>query len=233
MSFCISKNISPLPLNESHLCRYMASLAEEGLTHQTLKCYLSAARHLQIMAGHGDPFVHQMPVLEYVLRGIKSDQAKKQPQPKRSRLPITPPILRRLRRVWDSDSQNWDNVMIWAACCTCFFGFLRSGEITVASSDSYDPGAHLSVGDVTLDDRSNPTFAQVNIKASKTDPFRKGVSIYLGRTGSDLCPVAALAAYLALRGGNSGAFLPVPEWSASVSGLPRAKDQGGSPVCRT
>ena len=72
--------------------------------------------------------------------------------------------------------------MLWAACCTCFFGFLRSGEITVPSAGEYDPGAHLSYGDVTLDSRESPTMAQVNIKASKTDPFRKGVSIYIGRT---------------------------------------------------
>ena len=83
--------------------------------------------------------------------------------------------------------------MLWAACCTCFFGFLRSGEITVPSAGEYDPGAHLSYGDVTLDSRESPTMAQVNIKASKTDPFRKGVSIYIGRTNNGLCPVAALA----------------------------------------
>ena len=35
---------------------------------------------------------------------------------------------------------------------------------------------------------------------SKTDPFRRGVSIFLGKTDSDLCPVAALLSYLAKRG---------------------------------
>jgi len=34
---------------------------------------------------------------------------------------------------------------------------------------------------------------------SKADPFRKGVVIYLGRTDNDLCPVGAIAAYLAVR----------------------------------
>ena len=38
-------------------------------------------------------------------------------------------------------------------------------------------------------------MAQVNIKASKTDPCRKGISIYIGRTNNGLCLVAALAAY--------------------------------------
>ena len=41
---------------------------------------------------------------------------------------------------------------------------------------------------------------RVCIKASKTDPFRKGVQIFLGH----LCPVAALLAYVAIRGKQPG-----------------------------
>ena len=59
---------------------------------------------------------------------------------------------------------------------------------------------------VTLDSRSAPQIAQLNIKASKTDPFQHGVSIFLGKTGNRLCPVAALAAYLAIRGNQPGPF---------------------------
>ena len=35
---------------------------------------------------------------------------------------------------------------------------------------------------------------------SKTDPFRMGVTIFLGKTDSDTCPAAALLSYLAKRG---------------------------------
>ena len=45
---------------------------------------------------------------------------------------------------------------------------------------------------MTLDSVSDSKVVQVKIKVSKTDPFRKGVTIYLGRTGDDLCPVAAI-----------------------------------------
>ena len=70
----------------------------------------------------------------------------------------------------------------------------------------YDPEGHLSEGDVSLNSRSNPSVVRVHIKASKTDPFRQGVYVYLGRTDNELCPVAAVAAYLAVRGGLSGPF---------------------------
>ena len=68
------------------------------------------------------------------------------------------------------------------------------------SPKDYDSSAHLSYGDVTFDSKHAPNLAQVNIKASKTDPFRKGVAICIGRTNNDLCPVAALAAYVTIRG---------------------------------
>ena len=44
----------------------------------------------------------------------------------------------------------------------------------------------------------------MRIKASKTDPFRKGVSLFLGKTGSVLCPVAAIMDYLCVRGMSPG-----------------------------
>ena len=64
----------------------------------------------------------------------------------------------------------------------------------------YDGGAHLSEGDVSLDSVKSPKIVQVRIKQFKTDPFRKGVMVYLGRTGGELCPVAVVSAYLAVRG---------------------------------
>ena len=71
---------------------------------------------------------------------------------------------------------------------------------------SNDSSTHLSYGDITFDADHNPSMAQIRIKASKMDPFRKGVMVYLGRTDNDLCPVAALAAYVAIRGSQPGPF---------------------------
>ena len=47
---------------------------------------------------------------------------------------------------------------------------------------------------------------RVRIKASKTDPFRVGADIFIGRTDNDLCPVAAVLAFMALRGPGPGPF---------------------------
>ena len=159
----------PLPLTESHLCLFVAHLANEGLKHTSIKGYLSATRRLQIVQGLGDPFVASCPLLECTLKGIKLRQAKSVATCSKSRLTITPNMLRHLRRSWEKDRHNADNIMLWAACCTCFFGFLRSGDLTVPSINSYDLGCHLSAGNVTLDSLTSPKVVHANTHKSIED----------------------------------------------------------------
>ena len=106
VKFCSERKMVPLPLTEKNLCEYVAYLAQGDKKHQSIKCYLSAACHLQVMSGQGDPFREKMPLLEYVLRGIKSEQAKKSPTAQRVRLPITPEVLLRIRHVWEQNSEG-------------------------------------------------------------------------------------------------------------------------------
>ena len=48
----------------------------------------------------------------------------------------------------------------------------------------------------------------INIRASKTDPFRKGITIYIAATqDATLCPVLALQQYLAYRAPGTGPLL--------------------------
>ena len=56
-------------------------------------------------------------------------------------LPMTPKILWHMRQILSRAPSNRNNIMIWAACCMCFYGFLCFGEITVPSRTSYNPGA--------------------------------------------------------------------------------------------
>ena len=144
-----------------------------------------------------------MTKLEHVLRGIKRECSKKKATPK-PRLPVTPTILAKLRSAWEDNPSAYDNIMLWAACCTCYFGFLRSGEICVPSDTEYDPSTHLSFSDIAVDAHLNTSSISVRIKASKTDPFRQGITIYLGSTHTAICPVNAILAYIAVRGTDHG-----------------------------
>ena len=142
-----------------------------------------------------------MPLLELALRGTRKEQSG---IPKRTRLPITPGILRKMLQVWNREPTSWNHRMLWAACCVGFFGFLRSGELTAPEKEEFDANQHLCFKDVAVDNPSNPRVVSVRIKQSKTDPFRLGVTIFLGRTDTPICPVAALLSYLAVRGAGEG-----------------------------
>ena len=64
---------------------------------------------------------------------------------------------------------------------------------------------HLSLTDIALDDKVNPSVIQVTIKQSKKDPFRQGVDIiYLGKMGKDICPSRAIVPYVIIRGAQPG-----------------------------
>lgn len=156
--------------------------------------------------GYRDPNICNMARLEQVLKGIKSIQAKSSKKP--TRLPITPELLRKMRQVWmrGNGSGSWDNIMLWAASLLCFFGFLRSGEITVPTDADFNEGAHFTFNDISVDCTENPQVIRVRIKTSKTNPFRVGADIFIGRTDNDLCPVAAVLAFMALRGPGPGPF---------------------------
>ena len=150
-----------------------------------------------------DPIISSMARLEQVLRSIKGQYAKRN-LGSRQCLHITPELLRAIRTVWGKKAHSQDSIMLWAAVCLCFFGFLRAGEMTVPSDHAYDPGVHLNFNDIAIDSKINPSIMRVTIKASKTDPFRQGIEIFVGRTHTDLCPIEATLAYLAARGGTQG-----------------------------
>ena len=151
----------------------------------------------------GDPFIgNPFPLLQYVLRGIKRSPVHSRRLP---RMPITPTILRAPKDQWATASlRDTDFVMLWAACCMGFFGFMRAGEFSVTHVSEFDPASSLCLGDIAVDRHQDLSVVQVRLKQSKTDPFHRGVSIYLGRTQTDLCPVVAILAYIAVRPAVNG-----------------------------
>ena len=100
------------------------------------------------------------------------------------------------------------------------------------SERSFDPQVHLTPADVRVDSREDPQRLEIRIKASKTDPFRKGVTIHLGRTQTDLCPVAAILSYLGIRGPGSGPLFIFQDCrylmrANFVAGVHQALEAGG------
>ena len=63
---------------------------------------------------------------------------------------------------------------------------------------------HLNFSGVAVDDPWSPAVIKVTIKQLKTDPFRNGVDLFMGKTNTDLYPVNALLKYLVIRGTQEG-----------------------------
>ena len=149
--------------------------------------------------GYPDPFVNNsLPRLTYVLKGIQRAE-----RPTRSgdrRLPILPSVLEALLEVWSANGNLLEHKMLWAACCLGFFGFMRAGEFTATPTQA----CPLLPADIAVDNHSSPTYLSVHLRRSKTDPFGKGVTLFIGRTYQRICPVAAVLSYMAVRPPTGG-----------------------------
>ena len=197
LQFCMLYRLQPWPLAETTLCRFVAYLSQYRLAPSSIHLYLSALRFCQISSGGADLRMSSLPRLHYTLRGLSRQQASHR-WPKR--LPITPSILRCLHRVWSAQPLTYDRVMLWAAACLGFFGFLHVGEFTHTSQRP----CPLSPAHIRVDSHVQPTYITVLLTNSKTDVFGTGVTLVIGHTGGSICPVAALLAYLAVRSSAPG-----------------------------
>ena len=80
--------------------------------------------------------------------------------------------------------------VLWFFFSFVFLFFLRAGEFTTNSP--FDPSIHLGLSDVQADTLVDPTCFRIHIKCSKTDPFRVGCDVYIGR-GNDLVCLRCVA----------------------------------------
>ena len=202
VKFCLSINQPSLPASENSLVLLVADVSQK-VCHATIRLYLSGIRYFHITHGHGDPLIGKLR-LDLVLKGVRKDLAKQA----RTRLPITSLILRAICTALEATPLTFNNRMLWAACyLVCLFLFLRSREFTIPSQQAFDPTMHLTTSDITIDSHTDPSLVRVHLKASKTDQFKQGMGVFLGKTDKDLCPLAALLNYLAARPPITGPLL--------------------------
>ena len=117
------------------------------------------------------------------MRGIKKEQGNQHMRVKRT--PITPDLLRIIKfNLFNSFTIYEDKLMLWAAKITAFFGFLRVSEYTSPQVKTHTPET-LCFNDVEYDNNQY----KLTIKASKTDPFRCGMTVRLAFNGSEVHPV--------------------------------------------
>ena len=153
------------------LLRHIFGMRGPSQLHHYIWTYLSVCQ-MQIAAGFPDPWIDHMPQLRQLLKDIKVQAVRigRHPCP---RLPITPSIHRKLRRVWLEGSPTFNNAMLWAASTITFFDFCRSGKVTVQCESKFDPQMHFYFSDIAVDNALSPNTISIKLKHSKTDQSRK------------------------------------------------------------
>ena len=188
--FCSQHSLITFPPTEQTLILFATHIASYS-SHSNVKLHLSAIKHQSIIQGHHIPF-REFEKLYLLLRGIKRAQGPSYSLPKR--LPITPHLLKIIQHnLFNSSRLFEDKLMLWAAITTAFFGFLRISEYTTSRKTQFDPTTNQLFNDVTIRNDS----AHLNLKTSKTDPFRHGVTVRIQANHTTLCPINALRLYLA------------------------------------
>ena len=112
--------------------------------------------------------------------------------------------MRHIKAVLAGQPFSYNNVLLWAACCTGFFGFLRCGEFLVRDGVQFSQDDHLCLSDISIDPTTPLWTVSLHILVSKMDQFRQGSTVALGSTGADICPAAAIVDYLQFRGSSPG-----------------------------
>ena len=182
-----------LPTNERTLCYFVTYLAQT-LKLDTIKTYLAAVRDLHIRNGFTLE-IENLSQLLYTLRGIKRHQG--------IHTRVRNPILMMHLEMFSKNLQphrapSIDNAMIWASFCLAFFGFPRINEFTC--DRAFNPEVNLAVADITIMPTiDQPAYLCINIKKSKTDQFKRGVSLTIRKSGSHICAVESMLLYLRRR----------------------------------
>ena len=221
LEFCKNLNLQVFPLCQENMILFASKLGL-STSHNNINVHLAAIKFFAQVNGFSDN-ITSCNRLYRLIRGIKHAQAGKFGKPKR--LPITPALLRSLcSNMWNSSTIYEDKLMLWAAMLTAFFGFLRVSEYTSDHVKAFDPVRTLCCQDISIIDTS-PRAIDLQIKASKCDPFRSGITVRLTENKSLLCPVNALKEFSKVHPSKKGPlfafqdgrYLTRKSWSTLLS----------------
>lgn len=184
--FCALEGIHPaFPSSLSTLASWVASLGAKLLQVKTIEAYLTGFRSAHVDMGYTDLGVFHNPMLQRiiaVIRRLRGEAGTKE------RRPITRDVV--LRILTFCNENTWTGANLYAAFCLAFAGFLRIGELTCSADDRVEPEFatwFLARRSVALHD----DYLELSLPASKTDNFRRGLTILTASAADEECPVAA------------------------------------------
>ena len=175
------------PASMRSLASWIAHLATSRVKSKTIKAYLTGVRSAHIdMCYDDDLSVFHHPRLERMIAGHRRLHGEAETK---ERQPLTKDLLLQILPQFDRATRY--GAMMRAAFCLAFATFLRIGEFTYSIKDREQE----DFGDWFLTRRSvrlYDEYIELILPASKTDPFRRGITLTAAASGDDACVVAAL-----------------------------------------
>ena len=198
LRFCQHTGLNPIPAREHQFMLFAAYLALRGLKWQSIKTF-SAVHHSTCSGALRVAFLMALthsfnscyvPSKRQLQRPCSPSYHSSYPS---TGLASTSPLPS--HRECADDLGGHDHLFLWVPAG-------RRGVNPTATS--FNPSWLLCTGYIALDSHATPTKLFITIKPSKTDPFREGVTITLGKTGLPLCPMTFILPYIARRGAHPG-----------------------------
>jgi hypothetical protein len=254
LSFCEHYHIAAsLPIADDHLCLWASHLAtrtvelhkKNAVTFKTIKSYASGLASLHTEMGY-DGWLDSHRLFRRCMKGIKRSLGESS---KRLRLPITSSLLDRMMATL-APSINYSHALFCAAATAGTYGLLRMGEF--CSTPSANAGASvadhklLTLSQLTLYDSVNqkvPTEAAhlyptvcyytLGLKTSKTDPFRKGVTVCVAHAVAVRAMLQYLQQHVAISTASAPLFVEsrAPEQDSRLVALSRDSMIGMTRSC--
>lgn len=168
------------------LSAWISNLGSQGLPAKTIKSYLTGIRSGQIDIGLADLDVFHHPSLQRIVNGIKRLQGQRET---RERLPVTRKVL--IDLISQLDQSTKIGATLHATFCLAFAAFLRCWEFTYTArgrqTDDFHTW-HLTRRSIAFQD----DHITLSLPSSKTDPFRRGVTLTIAKVDDTACAVASL-----------------------------------------
>jgi integrase len=183
MRWCSGRGIVPFPAEPAAVCAYLTECAEQGRSLATIDSACSAIGHRHRCHGVDDPVDHD--AVRQVRRGLRRIIGR---DPRRPARPLSVADVRQIVAAIDRTTVR--GVRDTAIVLLGFAGALRRSEL-----------AALTLADI----EAKPGGVLLRLRRSKTDQEARGQVVGVAHGRHALTdPVAALDAWLTLRGGQPG-----------------------------
>ena len=176
----------PFPALIASLASWIAALSAKRVQSKTIKSYLTGLRSAHVDLGYEDLAMFQNAQLQRIIAGNRRLHGEADLLERR---PITRDLLLQILPFFDRNTKK--GATLHAAFCLAFAAFLRIGEFTYTARDR--DAADFSQWFLTRRSvRLHQDHLELTLPVSKTDPFRRGITLTVAAAGDQACAVRSL-----------------------------------------